>query len=162
MEQQSEVLQICNLWETFVHFNLLLFVVLGKTASINVTISSQNVLNGASITLTAVSDPAPGTDYINDFQCGYTEPDGTEFTQLTTYHTHPSRLRVEVNTALPSSLQARLTISSARNPVILDITSITFADEKRQFYCVLYYYDASFNILVERSQKHTLEIVYSK
>ena len=141
---------------------LSLFVVLGNTASVNLTISSQNVKNGTSITLTAVSDPPTGTADVNNLQCGYTEPDGTGFTQLTTYNSHPSRLRVEVNTALPSSLHARLNITSARNPVILDISSITFGDEKRQFYCALQYYDASLNIFTMISQKHTLENVYSK
>ena len=136
-----------------------LLVVSGDAASVNVTISRQNVQNGTSITLTAVSDPPTGTADVNSFQCGYTEPDGSGFTQLTTYHSHPSRLRVEVNTALPLSLQERLNISSARNPVILDISSITFADERRQFYCILHYYDASLNILIKTSQKHTLESI---
>ena len=140
----------------------MLLVVLGASLSINVNISSQNVQNGASIRLTAVPDPAIGTANFSDLQCGYTEPDGTAFTQLTQYNAHPLRKYMEVYAGVASSLRPRLNLVSSTNPMILDISSITFGDEKRQFYCKLFYYDASLSIASLISQNHTLENVYSK
>ena len=126
------------------------------------TLSSQNVQNGTSIRLTAVFDPPIGNANFDDLSCGYTKPDGTGFTLLAKYNSHSSRLRVEVNSALSQSLQARLNVSAATNPMMLDISSITFGDEKRQFYCTLDYFDASLNIVPLESQRDILENVYSK
>ena len=124
--------------------------------SVNVTISSQNILNGSSINMTAAFDV--GSNTLNNIRCGYTSPGGSALTSLTTYNII---LKVfQIDSSLDSADRARLNLTSSGNPMLLNISPITFEDEKRTFYCVLQYYDGVGTLHTLNSQKTTLEHVY--
>ena len=130
-----------------------------ETASINVNISSPDIQNGSSISMTATFDPRIGNSSLKDVVCAYTQPGGgTPNTPLTTYHTGVQQITLA---PLPASESARLTIVSSGNPMVLTIAPIVFEDEKRQFFCTLDYY-SGLTIFRIRSEQHTLENVYSK
>ena len=131
-----------------------------EAASVNVTISSPDIRNGSSISMTATFDPTVGGSSFKDLICAYTQPGGgTPNTALTTYHTGVKQIIHD--SSLSASDSARLTIVSPFNPMVLTIAPIAFEDEKRQFFCKLeYYIGLSANSI--RSEKHTLENVYSK
>ena len=120
-------------------------------ASVDVKISSPNVLNGTSIKMTAAYDPTLGNHFFKELECGYTNPGAILFKSMILKHP-----------ALTAAESARLTITSTGNPMILEISPIIFADEKRSFYCVLHYYDRDGNSFHVDSQKITLDNVYCK
>ena len=45
-------------------------------ASVNITLSSQNILNGTYIKMTAAYDPTLGDRFFKELHCGYTKPGG--------------------------------------------------------------------------------------
>ena len=107
-----------------------------ETASINVNISSPDIQNGSSVTMTAIFDPTVGNRSLKDVVCQYTQPGGgTPNTRLTTYHTGVKQIIPALS--LAASESARLSIVSSSSPMVLTITPITFEDEKRQFFCTL-------------------------
>ena len=122
----------------------------------NVIISSQNALNGTSIDLLASF--RVGNNTMDNFRCGYTNPGGSLFTSLTAYNVVLKRVHIEPT--LDSADRARLTMKSSGNPMLLNISPITFEDEKRTFYCILYYYDSVGTLHTSHSQKTTLDNVY--
>ena len=131
-----------------------------ETASINVNISSPDIQNGSSISITATFDPTVGNNSLKDVICEYTQPGGgTPNTRLTTYHTGVKQIIPDA--FLAASESARLTIVLSRNPLLLTIAPITFEDEKRQFFCTLEYYNGPAIINI-KSEQYTLENVYSK
>ena len=132
---------------------MLNFVDAGDAVFMNATISSQNIRNGTSINMTATFDV--GSNTLNNIRCGYS-PDGSVLTTLTTYN-----IVLKVWN-LVSAHSARLTLKSSGNPMLLNISPITFEDEKRTFYCVLQYYDGVGTLHTLNSQKTTLDNVYCK
>ena len=131
-----------------------------ETASINVKISSPDIQNGSSISMTATFDPTVGNSSFKDLNCEYTKPGGgTPNTRLTTYHTGVKQIIPD--SSLSASELARLTIVSPFSPMVPTITPIVLEDEKRKFFCTLEYYSGLAAISIE-SEQHTLENVYSK
>ena len=131
-----------------------------ETASINVTISSPDIQNGSSINMTATFDPTVRSSSLSDVLCQYTQPGGgTPNTLLTKYHTGVKYIIPHAD--LTASESARLTIVSSGNPMVLTIAPIAFEDEKREFFCTLEYY-IGLSVFRIRSERHTLENVYSK
>ena len=131
-----------------------------ETASINVNISSPDIQNGSSVTMTAIFDPTVGNSSLKDVVCQYTQPGGgTPNTRLTTYHTGVKQIIPALS--LAASESARLSIVSSSSPMVLTITPITFEDEKRQCFCTLEYYVGLSGKSI-RSELHTMENVYSK
>jgi len=133
---------------------------LSDAASVNVTISSQNVQNGSLLTLTATYDPIVGASTFADLRCKYSDPTGVVATDLTQYNFGKGQIVKEPT--LSAYDKARVNIASLNNTLVLVISPITFDDEKRLFYCVLKYYDADFNLQPPiTSEQHRLENVYS-
>ena len=134
---------------------------LSEAASVNVTISSQNIQNGSSITLTATCDPIVRASTFADLVCKYSDPAGVAVTDLTKY----SFFKREIikDTGLSAYNKARVNITSPLNPMVLVISPITFDDEKRLFYCELRYVDTDG---IEQppisSEQQRLENVYSE
>ena len=131
-----------------------------ETASINVNISSPDIQTGSSISMTATFEPTVGNSSLKNVVCQHTQPGGGRpNTRLTTYSTRFHEIFPDAS--LPASESARLTIVSPFNPMVLIIAPIAFEDEKRKFFCTLEYYvgRSAFKI---RSERHTLENVYSK
>ena len=141
------------------HFHPIL--ALSDTASVNVTISSQNIQNGSLLTLTATCDPIVGANTFVDLICKYSDPAGGAPTDLTKYNF--IKKQIIKDPSLTAYIRARVNITSPGNPMVLEISPITFDDEKRQFYCVLSYYDTDGNVQPPiTSEKHRLENVYSE
>ena len=131
-----------------------------ETASIHVNISSPDIQNGSSISMTATFDPTVGNSSLSDVICQYTQPGGgTPNTPLTTYHIGFKQITPHAD--ITASGSARLTIVSPFDPMVLTIVPITFEDEKRQFFCTLEYY-IGLSVFRIRSERHILENVYSK
>ena len=143
----------------FVMIAILIFADFADAASVNVTISSQNVLNGTFINMTAIFDPTIGSPLLRDLECGYTNPGGILFTPLTLYNSFIKRIQNKVLSSNTADI-ARLNITSTGNPMVLEISPIIFEDEKRTFHCVLHYYDRDGNPFNLDSQKITLDNVY--
>ena len=130
-------------------------------ASVNVTISSQNIQNGSSLTLTATFNRTHGAYALFDLRCKFSDPAGGAPTDLTTYN-YINRQIIK-NPSLTAFDRARLNITSPVNPMVLAISPITFDDEKRLFYCALKYADADGNLHPDiTSEQHRLENVYSE
>ena len=134
---------------------------LNNTASVNVTISSQNIQNGSLLILTATFDPAVDRSTFKDLICKYSDPAGGAPTDLTTYNSFKKQIVKEAS--LSGYNRARVNITSPGNPMSLVISPITLDDEKRVFSCTLEYYDAGGTLqLPITSEKHRLENVYSE
>ena len=136
---------------------MIIFTGACDTVSVKATISSQNILNGTSVDLTATF--RLGINTLNNIRCGYS-PGGSAFTTLTSYNIV---LKVfQIDPSLDSAHRSRLSLTSSGNPMLLSISPITFDDEKRKFYCVLQYYDSVGTLHNLESQKITLDNVYCK
>ena len=134
---------------------------LSDAASVNVSISSQNIQNGSLLTLTATCDPTVGASTFVDLVCKYSDPVGGAPTYLTTYNFIINQIVKEPS--LSTYNIARVNITSSLNPMVLVISPITFDDEKRVFYCVLRYANAAGTIQPDiTSEQHRLENVYSE
>ena len=126
---------------------------LSDAVSVNLTLSSQNIRNGSSLTLTAEFDPALGENALNDLQCGADK-------RLTEYNRFLRK--ITINSRLSLNDSARLSITSSGSTMSLVISPITFDDEKKTFNCILSYYDPGGTLLTMVSRQHRLENVYSK
>ena len=126
----------------------------------NVTLSSENVRNGTSMSLTASFDPNTGSSRLDDLECGYLNPASGLILSFTKYNRVLTKL--ELKNSLPSAMKARLSMISSGNPMVLNISQITFVDEKRAFFCVLHYYDSLGNPFNTESKRITLDNVYCK
>ena len=156
---QSVCTWFCMFMLILPHFHPTL--ALSDAASVNVTISSQNIQNGSLLTLTATSDPAVRASTFNDLNCKYSDSTGGTATDLTQYNFR--KTEIVKGSDLSAYDKARVNITSPGDPLVLVISPITFDDEKRLFFCVLKYYDADFNIQPPiTSEQHRLENVYSK
>ena len=134
---------------------------LSDAASVNVTISSQNIQNGSVLTLTATCDPIVGASRFVDLVCKYSDPAGGAATDLTEYYF--VRKHIIKETSLSAYNRARVNITSPVNPIVLVISPITFDDENRLFYCILKHADAVGNLQpFITSEQHRLENVYSE
>ena len=134
---------------------------LSNAASVNVTISSQNIQNGSLLTLTATCDPIVGASTFADLRCKYSDPAGGTATILTEYNFFQKKIIKDPS--LSGYSRERVNITSPFNPMVLVISPITFDDEKRQFDCVLSYADALGNVQPAiPSEQHRLENVYSE
>ena len=134
---------------------------LSDTASVNVSISSQNIQNGSLLTLTATCDPIVAASTFADLRCKYSDPAGVATTDLTAYN-HIKRQMIK-DPSLSAYNRARVNITSRVSPMILVISPITFDDEKRLFYCEIRYTDADGNVQPAiTSEQHRLENVYSE
>ena len=134
---------------------------LSDTASVNVTISSQNIQNGSVLTLTATCDPIVGARTFADLRCIYSGPAGVGATGLTEYNFFQKKIIQDVS--LSAYNRERVNITSPVNPMVLVISPITFEDEKKLFYCILRYADAYGNVQPAiTSEQHRLENVYSE
>ena len=130
-------------------------------ASVNVTISSQNIQNGSLLMLTATFDPAVDRNTFKDLICKYSDPAGGAPTDLTAYNSFNKQIVKEAS--LSAYNKARVNITSPGNPMILVISPITFDDEQILFYCTLKYYDADGNLQPAiTSELLRLENVYSE
>ena len=144
---------------TLLHFHPTL--ALSDTASVNMTISSQNIQNGSLLTLTATCDPIVGANTLRDLKCKYSDPAGGTATVLTAYNSF--KKQIVKRTSLSAYNKARFNITSPGNPMILVFSPITFDDEKRVFSCTLEYYDPDGNFQTPiTSEQHRLENVYSE
>ena len=134
---------------------------LNDAASVNVSISSQNIQNGSLLTLTATCDPTVGASTFVDLRCRYSDPAGVASTDLTQYNF--IKTKVIKDAGLSKYNSARLNITSPVNPMVLVISPITFDDEKKLFYCLLNYADALGNVQPAiTSEQLRLENVYSE
>ena len=134
---------------------------LSDAASVNVTISSQNIENGSLLTLTATCNPIVGANTFVDLRCKYSDPAGSTATDLTQYNFIKKQVIKDVG--LSEYNKVRVNITSPVNPLVLVISPITFDDEKRLFYCDLRYADAAGNVQPSKeSEQHRLENVYSE
>ena len=133
---------------------------LSDAASVNVTISSQNIQNGSLLTLTATCDPAVSASTFVDLVCRYSDPAGGAPTDLTKYFFIDRQIIKEPS--LSAYNKARVNITSNVSPMVLIMSPITFDDEKRLFYCVLTYVDADRNPHALASKQYRLENVYSE
>ena len=161
------VLNVIESFSTWFHMCMLILfhfhptLALSDTASVNVTISSQNIQNGSLLTLTATCDPTVGGNRFVDLSCKYRDSAGGTATDLTEYNFHKKQIIKQ--TGLSTYNKARVNITSPGNPMVLVLSPITFDDEKRLFYCSLKYADAALN--TQRpiiSELHRLENVYSE
>ena len=130
----------------------------GKAASINVTFVKQSVQNGGAVSITAAFDPTFGDVALEDVACEYTDPAGGVPIRLTKLNRIARQIVIPTP---PPPDSGRLSFSSAGNPMVLVISPVSFSDEKRQFYCILQYYNAT-TLLSITSKTYTLENVYSK
>ena len=141
------------------HFNPTL--ALSDAASVNVTISSQNIQNGSSLTLTATCNPTVGANTFLDLICKYSDPARGTPTGLTKYNYIKRQVRKDPS--MTAYNKARVNVTSTVHPIVLVISPITFDDERRLFYCVLSYGDAAGNEQpLITSEQHRLENVYSE
>ena len=82
------------------------------------------------------------------------------FTSLTEYNNFKNMIMK--NSALTAAESARLNITSAGNPMILEISPIIFEDEKRTFCGRLNYYDSGGTTQTTERQKFQLANVFCK
>ena len=147
------------IFDTTIHFYLTIALI--EAASVNVTLSSQNIQNGSSLTITAACDPIVRANTFADLVCRYSDPAGGETTDLTKYNF--IKRKVIKEPSLSPYNKARVNITSPVSPISLAISPITFDDEKRLFYCILFYADTLGNIQPAiTSEQHRLENVYSE
>ena len=123
------------------------------------TISSQSILNGSPLNVTAKFDPTIGNSNLKDMICEYSNPRRGETTRLTTYHTVAQQ--IIFGASLSAHELARLKLTSSVNETVITVSPITFDDEKRIFYCSVEYYVGLLAFYI-RSDQHILETVYSK
>ena len=90
--------------------------------------------------------------------CEYTDPAGGVPIRLTKLNRIARQVVIPTP---PPPDSGRLSFTSAGNPMVLVISPVSFSDEKRQFYCILQYYNAT-TLLSITSKTYRLENVYSK
>ena len=70
---------------------------LRDAASVNVTISPQNIQNGSLLILTATFDPIVGANTLRDLVCKYGDPAGGAPTDLTAYNSFKKQIVKEAS-----------------------------------------------------------------
>ena len=107
-----------------------------ESASIDVGLSSPYIQNGSTLRLNITLDPPAGDRNLIQYGPLFSLSI-TTLTQLLVYNASINHITIAPD--LASSEKARLHLISAHNPILLDISPVTFNDEGKMFLSYLQY-----------------------